>query len=61
MSIYIFGLPIGILIILWGLYGGVQAVKKTAKTEMGNGFIGVVSSLFLASSGMIIIYAILIS
>ena len=33
MSIYIFGLPIGILIILWGLYGGVQAVKKLPKQK----------------------------
>jgi hypothetical protein len=59
MSMYIFGLSIGLLIILWGLYGVSQAFNKTAKTQRGNGFIGIVSSLFLASSGAIIIYAIL--
>ena len=57
----IFGIPIGLIIILWGLYGVIQAFNKTAKTERGNGFIGVVSSLFLASPGAIIIYAILFS
>ena len=54
---YIFGLPIGLLIILWGLYGVVQAFNKTAKTNKGNGLIGIGSSLFLASSGVIIVYA----